>query len=572
MSKSTRPGTFLVPGPSKNKRLYTPTNIGRAVERMQARLKSGQTIPMHASHLMNAEGNTLATAAYVREVSLDPETNKGRFTLEYADTEAGRQIKAMAKDLRTVSIFGNWVGPVRTTEEGYETADDLDVTSIDFTHRPGVGGAQLDESMAREAQLVGAAVWESFEEGFADEVDDPATESKPSWIALLKAEQAHPLTDGICGKCTSEAEAYADKGAYRGDKIKRFPIDTAEHVRASWLALHTTGATESYTGPQTNRLKAHTASAAGKLAIDVAAESALLGTTMETLGSEFIDAIEAYASSSLNNGQGDIYVSAWTDDPKALPAVGAAVARAALAALLNLDPDQDGDVDLPGGGDAPPGDGDESDDNAMECAACEAVFVGPALFCPNCGQPIPGAESVGPDKEGAVSVEIKAEAVKALLTTEQAAALDPAKENYTQEEVAALLAPAPATETADPIKALAEAILSGKSAPAEETELAKAQRIVAEHEAAQGAAPITGTQLKETLESFGKGLIESIRGEAIESTRRGGGFQRRGLQEKAEAIAGATIESDLATLAGMDDTAFAAELVSVFDPLMPDRA
>ena len=88
-------GTFLAPGVSKNKRVYTRENIGRAVERMNGRLSGGQVIPMHTSHKANAEGDTRATAAHVTKVYQD-DAGAGHFEADIIPTDAGRDVAAMA--------------------------------------------------------------------------------------------------------------------------------------------------------------------------------------------------------------------------------------------------------------------------------------------------------------------------------------------------------------------------------------------------------------------------------------------------------------------------------------------
>jgi len=586
-STKLRTGTFLAPGASKNRRLYTKENIGRAVERMTTRLSSGQTIPMHTSHMANAEGDTRATAAYVRKVWQDEGTGEGKLLLEYADTEAGRDTMAQRKDLRTISIFGNWVGDVRTDDDGFETADDLDVSSVDFTHRPGVGAAKLDESLSAEAAKAGAHIWESFDEAFVDETPAPApaTEDRPSWVALLAAEGQHHFDDGRCPQCEAAgvytideaAKApygdvpYADPG-YQADGKKRYPIDTKAHVRSAWAYINKATNAAKYTSKQVSAIKGKIKTAAKKLGIDISAEAELLATTLSELGAEFMDAVEAYASTCLDNGAANVRVDAWVNDPSDLPKVGAAVARAALAAVMNLDPDNDGDIDIPGGTEG-------ADDDMESCTECGYESVpSDAMFCPQCGQPVPGAEQApAVDKEGAMSVIVKAEAVKALLSTEQASKLDPAKTEYTQEEVAALLAPAPATETAKtPIELLAEALTGAAKAPVTETDDQRMDREAVERVAAIQAREAGAAVTKGELVEFGKVLAstitEAVKTTVIEDTRRGGGFTRRGLVEKATAMAGKTIESDQSELAKQSNDEFGATLLSALDDLLPQSA
>ena len=557
-----RTGTFLVPGVSKNKRRYTPENIAKAVGRMSARLAAGIPIPMHTSHLKNAEGDSEAIAANVHKVWQDPATGKGRFEYEFVGTPAGKTIEKLvdAKALKTVSIFGNWVGDPEKDDDGIESADDLDVPAIDFTYRPGVSAARLDEELAAACATSGAGIWESFEGfDFGEESGElEETEAPPSILALLEAEMAHVFEDGFCRQCLAEMAPEAREAAaatkapygdvaytgYQKDGKKRYPVDTKAHVRSAWAYISKASNAAKYTAQQLKRVKAKILSAAKKFGIDIAQESEQLHTLLEHLGNEITDAIEAYASACLDNGQGTISVSAYTDEPADLPKVGAAVARAALAGLINLDPDNDGDVDLPGGGDAPPGDGDK------ECESCGASDVpGTAMFCPTCGQPIPGAESSEPDdptKEAAMADKTyTAEEVKTLVGPERAAKLDAAKTTFTSEELI--------IELAKPVP---------EAAPAkEETELEKARRLVAEADAAEAAKPATLADIAALLETERPKLVEQAKAELIEEQRRSGtGPSRKGLSEAAEDIVAAGLETDAEKLSKMSPEEFQAEL------------
>jgi hypothetical protein len=568
----TLKGTFLAPGVSRNHRRYDRENIGHAVKRMNARLGSGQTIPMHTSHKAHAEGDTRATAATVTKVYQDPDSGAARFEADILPTDAGRDIAAMAvpdKDgkaaLKTVSIFGQWVGDVTKDDQGNETAPDLDVTGIDFTHRPGVGSAQIDAGKLGES-LPAGTVTESV-----DDLDVSLEEERPSVLALLEAEIAHPMADGLCTACVDEraltpGSNYADPG-YQKDKVKRYPLDTKGHARSAWSYINKGGNAAKYSSAQLARIKSKIKAACKRFGIDVAKESVDLDETLGRLGAEFVDVIEAYASTSLDNGQGSISVSGYTDEPANLAKVATRIARAALAGLLALDPDNDGDIDIKPG--------DEADDDDMEdCPSCGASFASPAMFCPQCGQPVPGAESVGQPKGASMPVH-SADQVKALLTPEQAATLDATKTEYTTEELRVLLTPAPVTETAPaaktPIELLAE-MLTAKPAPVVEDELAKARRVVAEADAAAAAKPVTLADLKTFGESIVEATTTKVREEVIEEVRRSGGITRRGLVAQARAIGESKVESDPKKLAEMSDEDFNKAILDTFDPMLPQMA
>jgi uncharacterized Zn finger protein (UPF0148 family) len=565
----TLKGVFLAPGVSKNKRKYTRENIGRAVERMNGRLSGGQVIPMHTSHKANAEGDTRATAATVTKVYQD-DAGAGHFEADIIPTDAGRDVAAMAVPdksgkaaLKTVSIFGSWVGDVETDEAGNETAPDLDVTALDFTHRPGLANAQIDSAKLGEmAALTGATICESLD-SVVLELDET-----PSVLALLEAEIAHPMVDGLCTVCTTEADGakpltpgggYADPG-YQKDKKPRYPTDSKSHCRSAWGYINKAKNAAKYTANQLARIKGKIKAACKRFGIDIAKESLELEETLTRMGAEFVDVIEAYASTSLDNGAASINVSGWINDPSDLPKAGAAMARAALAGLLSLDPDNDGDIDA-----LEPAE----DDDDMECASCGESVPQGSLFCPQCGQPVPGAEEAPAEERKGQMANHSAEQVKALLTPEQAASLDPAKTTYTTEELQALLRP-PVTETKPALtrEAVLEALVGVPAAAPVESELDKARRLVAEADAAALGAPVTLADLAK----FAEEMKTAAKAEVIEEARRSGTIVRRGIVGKAEVMKGITVETDARKLAGQTTEEFKETLFHALDPMLPQGA
>ena len=565
----TLKGTFLAPGVSKNGRKYTRENIGRAVERMNGRLSGGQVIPMHTSHKANAEGDTRATAASITKVYQD-DAGAGHFEADILPTDAGRDVAAMAvpdksgrSALKTVSIFGSWVGDVGTDDSGNQTAPDLDVTALDFTHRPGMATAEIDSAKLGEmAALTGATIYESMDSVTLE------LEETPSVLALLEAELRHPMEDGLF---TAEADkapygdvTYADPG-YQKDKKKRYPLDTKVRARAAWAYINKPKNAAKYSDAQLARIKGKIKSACKKFGVDIAKESLELNETLQRLGAEFADVIEAYASTSLDNGAACINVSGWINDPSDLPKAGAAMARAALAGLLSLDPDNDGDIDA-----LKTDEPADEDDDDMECAACGLVVVPQgSLFCPQCGQPVPGAEEAPAEERKGQMADHSAEQVKALLTSEQAASLDPAKTTYTTEELQALLA-ASVTETKPVLtrEAVLEALVGVPAAAPVESELDKARRLVAEADAAALGAPVTLADLARFAES----MKTAARAEVIEEARRSGTITRRGIVGKAEVMKGITLESDARKLAAQTTEEFKDTLFHALDPMLPQGA
>ena len=78
-SNSTRAavvrGTFLRPGLSKNNRLYTAENIGKAVARMQSKISAGSGLPitMATSHRAAYDDDATSTVGRVTHVSMLPD-------------------------------------------------------------------------------------------------------------------------------------------------------------------------------------------------------------------------------------------------------------------------------------------------------------------------------------------------------------------------------------------------------------------------------------------------------------------------------------------------------------------
>lgn len=66
---------------------------------------------------------------------------------------------------------------------------------------------------------------------------------------------------------------YADPG-YQADKVKRYPIDTADHVRSAWSYINQAGNAAKYKPADRERIKARIRGAAKRLGVDIAGESA----------------------------------------------------------------------------------------------------------------------------------------------------------------------------------------------------------------------------------------------------------------------------------------------------------
>ena len=462
-SSSTRAavirGTFLRPGLSKNNRLYTKENIGRAVARMQDKLTSGSGLPltMATSHRAAYDDDATSTVGRITHVSLMPD-GSATFEADIANTTAGRDVAnlAVGKFIKGISIRGEWMGQMKQVEhEGVEatTSDDLEVFGIDFTHRPGVEGAEVELARLMESASAPNMIFESVDEVEVVESEPLATillhdkshddwhrangdepckdeadcrakaykykqreidakNTKPSVKAdkvlsveseaFLSAMDAFMDTLEAADKTPYGDVTYADPG-YQADKKKRYPIDTEKHVRAAWSYINQGDNASQYTAAQVRRIKSRIKSAASKFGIQIKEEH-------EMLAKEIQDVLEAYASTTIDNGAATISISGQTDDAGKLAAVANRLATAAVVALNAVDPDADGDIYLTMGDDEHPdssgsdyhpqipgvpddiddvpyGDQPETDDNNMEteCHECGGMLPESAAFCPGCG-------------------------------------------------------------------------------------------------------------------------------------------------------------------------------------------
>lgn len=557
--------TILRPRVSRNGRRYTKENIGKAVARMQERLGGGGLpVTMNVSHGATIDGDVTKTAAYIKSV-WQAEDGSAKAVARLTDTQAGRDVGALLQPdedgqagLRGVSIFGRWLGKVRK-EDGAETADDLEVTGIDFTHYPGVEGAQVDAIESVPAEMAAAGIFgEAFEEDvFMDRTDEQVRVREDGLPVTPVAEAKDP-------KKPYGSVKYADPG-YQKDGVARYPLDSKEHCRAAWSYVNMPKNARKYTAAQLARVKSRIKAACKKFGIDVAKEAEdLAGEIAESLG----DVLEAWASMNISNGSGSITASGYTSDSKEIKALAQRIALAALAGMDTLDPDHDDDVDT---------------DAGESCPDCLEPLAEANASCPAGGHPVSEAHAPSPRKQEVGGMpEFSRDQVAALLTTEQAAALDPAKESYTDAEVKALVAVAtpatPATEAApkgkltkeqkaaleavgiDP-KALKGAKPKGKLTPEQKVERAKERLAEAERKA--GSKMTTEDIVKAATEA----AVAAVKGTLAESAQAGfrAAPQRKGLVPMLEEMEAATPAPE--KLAEMSDEELWADFASSSIPL-----
>ena len=171
-------GVALAPGVSRNGRLYTAETIERAVRRAQTRLADPDGLPIVMRTHHDAGDDTTHIVARVNSIDVD-EQGRAVYEAQLADTQHARDIAALTEGpnptVRTVSVYGQWLTPVRRERRDgqfVETADDLEIQAIDFTWKPGV----LDARITTEAITTPATnvIRESYEaEIVMPDVDAP---------------------------------------------------------------------------------------------------------------------------------------------------------------------------------------------------------------------------------------------------------------------------------------------------------------------------------------------------------------------------------------------------------------
>jgi len=369
-------GIALVPGVSRNGRLYTAEAIGRAAKRAQARIdEDGDPLTMLTHHAADDDSTQIVgRLTSVRQL----EDGSAAYTADLADTDEARDIAKLVDPnkgpayLRGVSIRGAWVGKVRRqpgpSGAQVETADDLELDGLDFTRKPGVVGARVDS--------------------FTPEAASAPAETAPGCRVLITESVQEALVTTTTEADTPKAETpvpgggpYADPG-YQADKKKRYPIDTKARAKAAWSYVNQADNARLYTSAQLKRIKQRITKALKSFGVQVATQEGWLiepaAQVTEALAECWdMDQPQGSLYLSLTNGPTTVTVSSYLLDAHDLDLVGRAAMAGACNALLQLDPDMDADIDIPG---AP---AEDDDDDASPATAAGAV-------CPcGCGCAIP---------------------------------------------------------------------------------------------------------------------------------------------------------------------------------------
>jgi hypothetical protein len=593
-------GVALKPGVSLNQRWYTADMIAASVKEAQTRIGSGQGIaltdrqyPLAQLTHHGAGDDSVQIVGRLTSMSLD-ETGAARFTADIADTEAGQTIAKLLDTsdgqpafLDGVSIRGYWKGTVRKVKgpEGaqVETADGIELDGLDYTKSPGVTGAGVDtfawvDRAGRTETTERVAITESVQEarvtiteGATPETTAPAPAEVRAMLEALYPVPGHVLEDGICVTCPAEtvAEAgqpmskrkagisgpggpYADPG-YQTDGKQRYQLDTKAHAVAAWRFINRAKNAKAYSSIRLKRIKGRIVKALKKFGVTpsasetrgwtVTAPVQLSESVQEWMSPEQDAARSGSWSVSASNGPVNLYMSSYCMDPADLKAILAAAAVAAGDALASLDPDMDGDVDVPGvGNNSDPDDdahetahGDDPDETAPPEGGTDPAST-PAAATeqedPAMGGTTPPAAGTTPAAENSnVAAGVDPDLYQRLLAKETKRL---AKKAAREAATAGAPAAVPAAETAPAgtpaPAAAAPAAQPAAGTPAQETQEQRMARLsaLADAKIAEAAAR-EGLTAAETDEQVMARLLEERLVPLRQAQAENGGVTRRGL-------------------------------------------
>lgn len=390
-------GTALAPGVSRNGRLYTKEAIGKAVARGQAQIADGKRPITMKSHHM-AGDDSLRVVGSVSKLWQDPDTGAAMYEGTIADTPAGQTIKSLTDDsdgkpahLKGVSIRGAWMAEPRQQQyegQSVDTADDLAIYGLDYTADPGVDAADVHHLPASGDEAADAPAYSITESAPEATVTASPTlavliaesgltlnqmhtelgiaplpgeaGSLPAALEAIQAvigEAAKPLKSGKPAAAPTKANSYADPG-YQPDKAPRYALDTKKQAKAAWAYINQADNAKNYTANQLKRIKGRVIKALKKFGVAVTAEHYLVDpaqeltestTLAECMGDCYSDPATAGSFYvSLTNGPVTVTVSSYTVDPADLDLIGRAAMDGACTCLATIDPDMDGDMDVPG--------------------------------------------------------------------------------------------------------------------------------------------------------------------------------------------------------------------------------
>lgn len=360
---ATVTGTMLAPGVSRNRRLYTKQLIAKAVSRMQERIADPNGLPIVMRTHHDAGDNSRLIVGRLTDIKLR-EDGSAQYFADLYDTGPGRDIaglvvpgKGQPAALRSVSIYGYWLGPVKHVEyegESVTTADDLEIDAVDFTSSPGVLGATVtaaayvhDTPPATESTTTGRTPISEAMEATVE----PVSEVAPEGEAYSAQQKRDALDKGQAMKNPSGEPSY--------------PIKSKADLRKAIRAVGRGGADH-------DAIRKHIVQRAKALGLlSMIPDNWNQDGSMKENHSTRLGEIREYYPDGPGGGAGfciDAYngpisltMRACGIDPAELRAITAAAMTAAVDALQAMDPDMDADIDVDG---APNADTDGDTDQA----------------------------------------------------------------------------------------------------------------------------------------------------------------------------------------------------------------
>ncbi|MGW1744590.1 hypothetical protein ACWCRD_03020 [Streptomyces sp. NPDC002092] len=451
---ATISGTMLTPGVSRNKRLYSRELIARAAARMQERIADPDGLPIVMRTHHDAGDDSRKIVGRLTGVKVG-EDGAASYTADLYDTAPGRDIAALvvpgkdqAPALKSVSIHGYWLGPVkRLSHEGVSvtTAEDLEIDAVDFTASPGVLGATV-----------------------------AAASYLPDAPAAAESHGRTPISESV--EATVEAvtehapgEAYSAKQkrqmAAKGQAMKNasgepsYPIKTKADLRKAIRAVGRGGADH-------DKIRAHIIARAAALGLTrMIPDTWNKDGSMKENDSTRLGEIREYYPDGPGGGAGfciDAYngpisltMRACGIDPAELRVITAAAMTAAVDALQAMDPDMDADIDVDGAPHADT-DGDSEDaaspDDDMESAPAAGHPASEAVPPATAGQPVRPEHAAALKESGALDRLQPGEPITAAAANDaltETSPTTPVGDNTETTEVPAVSeAQTPAAETA----------------------------------------------------------------------------------------------------------------------------
>lgn len=547
---ATVSGTMLVPGVSKNRRLYTKELIAKAVGRMQERISDPDGLPILVRTHHEAGDDSVRIVGRIASIKTE-EDGSATYRADLYDTTHGRDIATLVVPergqppaLRSVSIHGYWLGKPRSVRhegETVTTGDDLEIDAVDFTGTPGVLGATVTSaSWVRPGSTAESAgdrtpISETVEatvEAITEEAPVEESSAKQKRAMLAKGQAMRNANGEPSYTIKSKADLRrAIKAVGRGgadhDKIRAFIIKRATALGLSNMIPDNWNKDGS-----------------------MKENSTRLGEIREYYpdgpggGAGFC--IDAY------NGPISLTMRACGIDPAELRIITAAAMTAAVDALQAMDPDMDADIDVDG---APNADTDDdttsgesgvSKDDDMESA--------------------PAAGSAAAVEAGRRAGEPLTEAdVSALAAARDAGAITPGAVITPQvlAEAHALIETAPPAQGAATTNTEEEAAMGEPTTETRETEAAPARSLTDADISALGA--LFGAALKENLAPVLAAVSENApkpgKAEAAESV------DEQPAKESKKAAKVAKLQETVAELQASFDTKLTEALAKQRDEL-----